>query len=290
MFKNRIEFYAFVFLAWLFRIIGVAGARKLARFLGKVFFYIVPIRKKTVFENLRIAFPQKSEIEISALAKKSYQNFSLTFSELLLLHFVPAEEFISHVDFSEADELLKKYFAADKPLFLLSGHFGNWELSSFIPLKYGRTINAMAKPMRNPYVSKWLNETRERFGVKVVLLGPSIREIYKLLKENGIVLVIGDQRGPSDGVRVNMFNRPTAVYNGTAVLALKTSAPILMMFFVRQPDLNYKLVVKELDYSGITGTDEEKIQIICQKYFSFLEELVKKYPGQWFWMHKIWKY
>jgi Kdo2-lipid IVA lauroyltransferase/acyltransferase len=290
LFKNKIEYYAFVLLAGLFRIIGVAGSGKLAGLLGRLFFYIVPIRKKTVFENLRIAFPQKSEKEIIILAKKVYQNFSLTFAELLLMHFVSEEELLEILDFSESDELLKKYFSKDYPFFLLSGHFGNWELSAILPKIYGRKIYAMAKPMRNPFVSDWVNKSRERFGIKVVLLGPSIREIYKLLKENGIVLTIADQRGPSDGVRVNWFNTPTAVFNGTAVLALKTSASILMIFFARQNNMNYKVVVKELVYSDITGNDEEKIQIICQRYFSFLEEMIKEYPDQWFWMHKIWKY
>jgi KDO2-lipid IV(A) lauroyltransferase len=80
------------------------------------------------------------------------------------------------------------------------------------------------------------------------------------------------------------------VYNGTAVLALKTGAPILMIFFARQDDLSYKAVVKELIYTDIEGSEEEKVQIICQRYFSFLETMVKEYPDQWFWMHKIWKY
>jgi len=290
LFKNKIEYFAFISLAWLFRINGVARARKLALFLGKVFYYIVPIRKKTVIENLKIAFPQKSESEIVLLTKKTYQNFSLTFAELLLMHYFSAKDLIDILDFSESDEVLKKYFATEKSFFLLSGHFGNWELTTFIPHIYGKRINAMAKAMRNPYVSHWVNESRERYGTKVVLLGPSIREIYKLLKENGIVLVIGDQRGPIDGVRVNWFNRSTSVFNGTAVLALKTLSPILMMFFARQGNLKYKVVVKELPYDDITGSDEEKIQTICQRYFSFLEEIVKEYPDQWFWMHKIWRY
>ncbi len=206
------------------------------------------------------------------------------------MHYFSAEDIIDILDFSDSDEILKKHFASDKSFFLLSGHFGNWELSTFLPYLYGKRINAMAKAMRNPFVSQWVNESREKYGTKVVLLGPSIREIYKLLKENGIVLVIGDQRGPIDGVRVNWFNRATSVFNGTAVLALKTSSPILMMFFARQENLKYKVIVKELPYEDISGSDEEKIQIICQRYFSFLEVMVKEYPDQWFWMHKIWKY
>lgn len=277
-------------LAGLFRILGVTLSRKLAGALGSFFYYAVPIRKKTVIQNLTSAFPGKTEKEILELTKSSYRNFSLTFAELLMSQNFTREKLLEMVDFSESGELLKSYFDSGKSFFILTGHFGNWEMFSSLPLFFGKKINAMAKPMRNKYVSDWINQSREKFGINVVLLGSSIRELYKVLKENGIVLSVGDQRGPSDGVRVNFFNRSTAVFNGTAVLALKTKAPIVMAFNVRQKNLNYKVISKVLNYEGIEGTDEEKVQFICQEYFSYLESLVKEYPDQWFWMHKIWKY
>ena len=290
MFKNKLEYFAFVSLAGLFRILGITRARKLAKLLGSFFFYAVPIRKTTVIDNLKIAFPDKSPHEISALAKKVYHNFSVTFSELLLLQSISREEIKEIVDFSESDEIYRKHISTGKSLFILTGHFGNWELFAGIPLFYNASMNAMAKPMRNPYVSDWINKSRERFGVNVVLLGSSLREIYKVLKENGIVLSVGDQRGPNDGVRVNFFNRQTAVFSGTALLAVKTSSPIIMAFFLRQSDMNYKVFSEELKYDDLKGSNDEIIQIICQRYFSYLESMIKKYPEQWFWMHKIWKY
>jgi Kdo2-lipid IVA lauroyltransferase/acyltransferase len=288
--KNKLEYFAFLSLAGLFRVLGVTRSRKFARMLGTFFFHVIPIRKETVIKNLTIAFPNKTEKEIIALTGECYKNFALTFSELLMQNNFTEEEYRTMLDFSEADETLKKYFESGKSFILLTGHFGNWELFSGISLFYGKRTYALAKEMRNSLVSGWVNKARERFGVKVVLLGSSIREVYKVLKENGIVITVADQRGPVEGVRVNFFNRQTAVYNGTAVLALRFNAPIILFFFVRQSNMNYKIVVKELDYSDLTGTDEEKIQIICQRYFSFLQSLIEQHPGQWFWMHKIWKY
>jgi KDO2-lipid IV(A) lauroyltransferase len=290
LFKNKAEYFAFLILAGLFRILGITLSRKLAGALGSFFYYVVPIRKKTVIENLTAAFPEKSSSEILKLTKKSYRNFSLTFAELLMMQFITEEQLHKIVDFTDSRELLEKYFNSGKSFFILSGHFGNWELFAAFPSFFGGDVHAMAKPMRNKYVSDWINKSRKKLGLDVVLLGSSIRELYKVLKENGIVLSIGDQRGPSDGVRVNYFGKSTAVFNGTAVFALKSHAPIVMVFIVRQKDLNYKVIAEVLEYEDLTGTDEEKIQIICQRYFTFLESVVRKYPDQWFWMHKIWKY
>lgn len=290
MLKNKIEYFAFLLLAGLFRILGITRARKLAILLGSFFFSFIPIRKKTVVENLRIAFPGKTEKEIHALAKNAFKNFSLTFTDLLLMQNLSKEQLKKIVDFSEADGLFKEHFSSGKSFFILTGHFGNWEMFASVPLFFGREMNAMAKPMRNIYVSDWINKSREKFGVNVVLLGSSIREVYKVLKENGVVLSVNDQRGPSDGIRVNFFNKSTAVFNGSAALALRTSTPILMAFCVRGKDLNYKIIAEPLDYGSFVGSEEEKIILICQKYFNFLETVIRQYPDQWFWMHKIWKY
>lgn len=290
MLKNRIEYIGFLFLAGLFRILGINLSRILARLLGSFFYYLVPIRKATVISNLKTAFPEKSESEIKSLTKLAYRNFSLTFAEMLLLHYITAKEFSRMIDHSEAEEVLAPYFESGKSFFLLSGHFGNWELFTTFPHHYKKAVNAMAKPMRNVYVSKWINQSREKFGTNVVLLGSSIRELYKVLKDNGVILSVGDQRGPSDGVRVNFFNKSTAAFNGTAVLALKTGSPIIMTFIVRQKNFDYKVRAKELRFDDLTGTEEEKIAAICQRFFSYLESMIREYPDQWFWMHKIWKY
>ena len=290
MLKNRTEYAAFLFLGGLFRLLGITLSRKLALLLGSLFYYAVPIRKQVVIDNLRTAFPQKDEKEIKVLAKTAYRNFSLTFAELLMLSSFKEEDIKRVVDISGAEEVFKKYFGAGKPFFILTGHFGNWELFAVLPLLYHKTLYAMAKGMRNNYVSDWINKSREKFGVKVVLLGASIRELYKVLKDNGAVLSVGDQRGPKEGVRVNFFGKSTAAFSGTAALALKTNAPIIMAFNIRQKNLNYKTICTELKYDDLTGSDEEKIQAVCQRYFTHLESVIKEYPEQWFWMHKIWKY
>ena len=270
--------------------LGVNLSRKIVVVLGRFFYYAVPIRKSTVISNLKTAFPEKSENEIKHLTKLAYRNFSLTFAEMLMLHYISAERFSQMIDHGEAENLLLPMFQSGKSFFLLSGHFGNWEYFSTFPHHYKKTVNAMAKPMRNVYVSDWINKSRERFGTNVILLGSSIRELYKVLKDNGVILSIGDQRGPSDGVRVNFFNKSTAAFNGTAVLALKTGSPIIVTFIVRQKNFDYKVYAKELRYDDLSGTDEEKIVSICQRFFSYLESMISEYPDQWFWMHKIWKY
>jgi KDO2-lipid IV(A) lauroyltransferase len=129
---------------------------------------------------------------------------------------------------------------------------------------------------------------RVKWGNKIVPLGISIRQVYKELKEKRIVAMVADQRGPSDGIRINFMGRKASVFAGPALLALKTSAPIMFGVTIRQPDFSYKLVIEVISTSDLP--EEEKIAELSQRHASVLEKYIRQFPEQWFWMHKRWKY
>ena len=125
---------------------------------------------------------------------------------------------------------------------------------------------------------------------EVISLGISIRQIYKELKEKNIVAMVADQRGPSDGIRVNFFGRKVSIYPGPAVLSLKPDAPILYGITVRQKDFSYKTFMYEVDRNKLPEEEDAKIVELSQRHASYLEETIRKNPEQWLWMHKLWKY
>jgi KDO2-lipid IV(A) lauroyltransferase len=128
------------------------------------------------------------------------------------------------------------------------------------------------------------------WGNKAVPLGISIRQIYKELKEKNVIAMVSDQRGPSDGVRVKLMGRWASVYSGPAVLALKTKAPILYAISVRQPDYSYTCEFFEIKTVDLPDEEDDKITELNQRMTDFLESYIRKYPEQWLWMHKRWKY
>ncbi|MCP5062601.1 MAG: lysophospholipid acyltransferase family protein, partial [Ignavibacteriae bacterium] len=118
----------------------------------------------------------------------------------------------------------------------------------------------------------------------------SVKEIFKALKNNEVVGVVGDQRGPRKGIKVKYFSKDTYTFSGTAAIALKTKSPVLVMLIVRNSIGNYETKIEEIQLEELVGSKEEQIVQFNQKYMSILEKYVKQYPEQWFWMHNIWKY
>lgn len=287
--KNNIEFFIFDFLTGIFRLLGFYNARKTAGIFAFIFYYIIPIRKKVVLENLKIAFPKKTLKERKRLAYLNYKSFLITFIEITCAADLSQDEI---EDLVNCDlETIRKVYSKNQGLIFLTAHFGNWEITGLsVASQLGIPFSVLAKPMRNNLVNDVLDRSRELLGNKVIKLGASVREIYKEIKEKKIVALVGDQRGPKEGMRVKFFGRDTAVYSGTAAIALKTGAPILVGMIIRQPDYSYIVEFTEIDHSILKGKEEEKIFQINQKYMSILEQAVCKHPEQWFWMHNIWKY
>ena len=288
--QNRIEYILFILLSFLFKLIGLTNARKFAKLMGAFFYYIIPIRKRTVYENLKIAFPNFDEKKINQVALGSYISFSVALVEILYMPWMTRRELENAVLFLNRDLILEKH-KENKGVILLSAHFGNWE---YIAASGGCQLNVpfsvIVKSQRNTLVDNWINKMRTRWTNKVIFLGVSIRYIYKEMLDKNIVAMVADQRGPREGIRVNFFGRPTAIYQGPAMLALKTGAPILYGIAVRQTDAIYKVEMVEIDRSNLPDDDSEKVIEISQRHMAHLEKLIREHPEQWLWHHKIWKY
>lgn len=288
--KNFLEYILFRLLGFFLLLIGLNAARKFSYVIAALFFYIIPIRKKTVVENIQTAFPDYDINKVNEIAFGSYRNFAITLSEIFFLY-SSDEKTIKKLIHFENPELAVSKFHEGKSAILLSAHFGNWELAA---LSGGIIINIplhiVVKPQRNPFVNSFMNKMRTKFINQVVPLGSSIRNIYKELKEKNFIAIIGDQRGPSDGIRVNFFGKQTSIYPGTAALSVKTGAPIIFGVSIRQKNFNYILKLEEIDLLDIKGDDKDKIIELTQRHISVLEKYIKQHPEQWLWMHKIWKY
>jgi KDO2-lipid IV(A) lauroyltransferase len=288
--KNKIEFFLFSTVARLLKRIGLEKTRRLGRLFGIFIYYFIPVRRSTAISNLRRAFPQKQKSEIRSIARKNYQSITITFFELMLMPHLSLNVIKDQVECDSLD-LIKEKIEEGKGVILLTAHFGNWEfIVSSVAAKVTGSYNVLVKPQRNPYITDWLEKTRHIANTKVIPLGVSVKSVYKALNMGEVVLIAGDQRGHRDSVRFMFFNQPTALYIGAAAIADRTKCSVLMSIIERQPDLKYKLHIRELDFSNLPDNYDERIYELTKRYVSFLEIHVANSPEQYFWMHKLWKY
>ncbi len=288
--KNKIEYFLFRSILFVLNKLGLEKTRKFASGVGIFIYYFIPIRRSTAISNLQKAFPQKSKSEIRSIARKNYQSITITFFELMIIPHLSQSVIDSQVECSGLN-LIEEKLESGKGIILLTAHFGNWEfIISYLAPKLDGKFNVLVKPQRNPYITKWLEETRHVAHTKIIPTGVSVKSIYQALTKGEVVLIAGDQRGHKDGPRFNFFNQPTAYYTGTAAIVNRTKCELLIGLIQRKKDFTYKLTIRELDLSSLPELEEDRISLLTQNYISLLEEHVKETPEQYFWMHKLWKY
>ena len=288
--KNKAEYLFFLFFIKLFKIAGLKGTRYLGKIVGSFVYFVVPIRKKVVIENLRKAFPEKGLSEIKLIARRTYQNITITFFELMYIPNCTREEVKSFIEIENLD-VCKKILSQEKGFIFLTGHFGSWEVAALsLPIHLDIKMHVLAQPQRNSYITKWLNDARELFATKVIWVGVSVRHIIEALKKGETVCIAGDQRGPVESERINFLNVPTSYHMGTPAIILKTNSEVVVGFAIRQKDFNYKMRLTELDLANLPSDKSMQVVEVERRYIQILDKFVRQYPDQYFWMHKIWKY
>ncbi len=284
------EYWLLRFIQLSLKLLGLGFARFIAKPLSWFIYRFVPLRKGVVINNLKAAFPEYDDKRIGEIVRGNYHSFILTLLETLYLPYYTEEELVNIMDLPEKGLIQEKYDLG-KGVIMLTGHFGNWELGgAHLNRKLGIPISTLAKRQSNPLVNDLINDTRLFWGNSVIPLGVSVKEVFRALRNGELVGLVSDQRGPKSGIRVRYFGQDTAVFTGMAALALKLKSPVVMVFFARQEDYSFKTYVKALETDSLEGNAEEKTKKILQIYFNHLEEIVRRYPEQWFWMHNIWKY
>jgi KDO2-lipid IV(A) lauroyltransferase len=121
-------------------------------------------------------------------------------------------------------------------------------------------------------------------------MGISIREILRALQNGYVVGMASDQAAAKESVAVNFFGREVPTFQGPAMFALRTHAPMMMGLAVRQMDGTYQLRFHRVPSDDLDGVTDANIKELTRRHVELTEKLIREHPEQWMWMHKRWKH
>ncbi|MFH1904553.1 MAG: lysophospholipid acyltransferase family protein [bacterium] len=266
--------------------------RSLMLFLGNILgdftFYILRIRRKQVFKNLKFAFGnQKSDIELKKIARETYKNLGKTLLEFLQLPRMNGTRIRRIVDTSQLckiGHILEKGEGA----ILLGAHFGNWELLGAAFGLLGYPINAIGRLSDNRKIGNTIDRYRRLVGMKVIQKNDPIRKVFRALSNNELVAILMDQNTRKDMVFTDFFGSPAATAKGIAVFALRTGAPVVPAFIVRERK-HHRILIGNPIYAHSSENSDSDIQKYTAQFSKVIESYIRQYPDQWFWLHNRWK-
>lgn len=264
------------------------GARRLGRSLGGFAFRVVRLRRSVTLANLQEAFPEKSEAERQRIALGAYRSFGITFLELLLMARRSRGEIGSRADIDHP-EYFAQVRAEGRGAVLLSGHFGNWEITGAGVAALGHPVAAFVARQRNLRIDAEVRRAREAAGMRVLYTDEGLRAGLRALRQGDFLAFLFDQDAGRDGVFAPFFGRPASTPIGPFRFARLAGCPILLGLSHREPDGRYVLeVTPPLRLSEDLPAEEAERRLL-QEANALLEAAVRRYPEQWFWMHRRWK-
>jgi KDO2-lipid IV(A) lauroyltransferase len=134
-----------------------------------------------------------------------------------------------------------------------------------------------------------MTKNREYFGGRIIFVKRALKEGLNVLRNNGFLLLVTDQDARKKGVFVDFLGVASSTAVGTAVFHLRTGAPILLIAMVRRRYGYFDVFFDEVKVDPELKFSEESIIKITQAHTKVLEKWIRKYPEQWFWMHRRWK-
>lgn len=175
---------------------------------------------------------------------------------------------------------------------LLSAHIGNWEIGGAALVARGFPIDVVVARQRNELFDRYLTRSRERLGFGIIPRSEGRRGVLAALREGRLAGILGDQDARRAGVFVDFFGHPASTARGPALLALRSGALVVTLFAVRLPGWRprYHVCLEALEEgAGTDGGRAARVAAMTQGFTTRIEEYVRRYPEQYFWLHKRWK-
>jgi KDO2-lipid IV(A) lauroyltransferase len=261
----------------------------LGAFFGRLFYMGDRRHQVVALDNLRSALGrEKSEEELQRIAVAAFQNLGRSSAEFVRFSGMADAEIQRRVDIEGWEHYLAAR-AEGRGVVYVTAHFGNWELMATALAFKGFPIHVVARPLDNPYLDRMVNGWRGRGGNQVLNKRIAAAEIIRLLRSRETVGFLMDQNTARDeAVFVDYFGRPAATHKGLAIVALRTGAPMLPVFILREKD-RFRVVIEKPLKIVRTGKLEEDIFRTTALFTQVIESYVRRYPDHWLWVHRRWK-
>ncbi|HEY8211185.1 MAG TPA: lysophospholipid acyltransferase family protein [Myxococcaceae bacterium] len=276
--------------------IGMVGALpirlagRIGGWFGATAFHLARRERRWALEHLARAFPQQSDAERRALARRCFRHLGRSAFELCCVRQMD-RALDAWIDFPAEDRaVLERALKAGKGVVFVSGHVGNWELMGRTLGLNGYPTHTIAKESPDPRLTRLMARFREEGRIHVIWRGRdgAAKEMLRALRDGHILGLIIDQDTRVQSVFVPFFGHPASTPRAAADLALRCGAAVVVGFCRRQPDGRYRVNVEPVQ-PPIPERTEAAAVALTARLTESIERAIREVPEQWVWMHRRWK-
>ena len=252
--------------------------------------YIIRYRRHIITQNLKRAFPEKSEGEIASLRRKYYLHLSQIAAEMLKMLTLSRKKVMKRYR-CENPEVVNQFYDEGKSVILMSSHYNNWEwMILSLPMQFKHAGVGVGKANSNKVFEMLINRARTRYGT-VVVFADHVRELFQdreLNRKPTTYMMLSDQspNNMNKSYKTLFLNQPSGMIYGAEYFARKYDIPVVYYEVIKEKTGHY-IIVNQLitDKPTTLGNGE-----IIKQYTRLLEETIRRQPEFWLWSHRRWKH
>lgn len=252
-------------------------------------YHVIKYRRKVVYSQLKLSFPEKSDAEIIDIEKKFFHFLCDYFHETIKLLSISKKQMRKRMTFSGIDEMMADLNGQSCIVYL--GHFCNWEWVSSLPVHTPASLHCMQiyHPLSNKATNDFFLKLRGRHGAESISMNTTLRHIIMMrkAKQQFIVGFIADQTPNWANIHhwVDFLNRETPVFTGAERIAVQTQSAVYYLEMSRPKRGYYHGHFRKMTLAP----QDLPEHALTEQYFKLLENEIIRHPELWLWSHKRWK-
>lgn len=290
--RDYLVYVAVRLVVCFIQVLTVPAAMRLGRSLAWLLYKVDRRHRLVADENFRLAYADLAHdpLRRDRMVRGVYEHFC---TMLALMVQLPRRHNVTswrrYLDFDRGGELMRALIGG-RPVLMVTGHFGNWELGGYTLGAVGFSSYAIARRIDNPYLDRFLGRFRQKTGQTLLDKNDDYDKIVKVLDAGGAIATLGDQDAGQRGMFVEFFGRPASTHKAVAYLALQHGAIMVVLGIPRVgPTLHRMMVADVIDPREYEDRGDAALAI-TKRFTSALEGLIRQYPEQYFWLHRRWKH
>jgi Kdo2-lipid IVA lauroyltransferase/acyltransferase len=268
----------------------LAHCARAAKVLATLLHNVLKIRGRLVEENLRCAFPHLPADQRDRLAWQMWEHLFLMICEIAHApRKIHDSNWRDYITLERRRELVGALLS-DRPVVIVCGHYGNFELSGYLLGLLGFPSYTIARPLDNPYLDRFVNEFRGSTGQFILPKMGSAQRVDALLASGGTLAVLADQSAGPKGCFVNFFGRPASTHKAIALFSLGTDALLIVCYDRRVGKPLEHVIGLEAEFDPLEADGSLRtVPDITRWYTEHLEQVIRRAPEQYWWLHRRWK-
>ncbi|WP_392346476.1 lysophospholipid acyltransferase family protein [uncultured Polaribacter sp.] len=252
-------------------------------------YYVFRYRKQVVLDNLKLAFPEKPEVELLQIRKKFFKHLMDLLVESVKAFSISEKEILKRYTYSNP-ELVNKYAAEGRSIALMGAHQSNWEWSISLPKVLNIDMYGAYTKLNNTYYEKVVRDSREKFGVIGYKTSEMVRGMQKRFsaKQQGAYILLSDQSPQLHKTYYwrAFFDIKVPIHTGAEMLSKRFDL-VVINYVTRRIKRGYY----KTEFQLITDTPKEfKDYQITDLYTELTEKNIREQPEFYLWSHKRFKH